>query len=68
MSFGLSAPTERGGYRIRCPNFVDARIDVMHLAADMKTLNFRIVPLAIEVAEVARVVAEAFQADDQKLP
>jgi hypothetical protein len=44
---------------IRCPNFVDARIDAMHLAVDMKTFNFQIVPLATEVAEAARRTAAA---------
>jgi hypothetical protein len=45
--------------RIRCPNFVDARLDAMHLADDMKTFNFQIVPLATEIAEAGRRAAEA---------
>jgi len=42
----------RGG--IRCPNSVDARIGETRLAGAMKTSNFRIVPLATEIAEAAR--------------
>ena len=42
----------RGG--IRCPNSVDARIGGTRLAGAMKTSNFRIVPLATEIAEAAR--------------
>ena len=43
--------------RIRCPNSVDARIGETRLAGVMKTSNFRIVPLATEVAETARHAA-----------
>jgi hypothetical protein len=39
---------------IRRPKFVDARTAVLRLAVGMKTSNFRIVPLATEVAEAAR--------------
>ena len=42
---------------IRCPNSVDARIGETRLAGVMKTSNFRIVPLATEIAEAARHVA-----------
>jgi len=54
----LNAPTERGGYRrIRCPKSVDARVAEVRLAGFMKTSNFRIVPLATEIAEAARRAA-----------
>jgi hypothetical protein len=42
---------------IRCPKSVDARTRSLGLAACMKTSNFRIVPLATEVAEAARRAA-----------
>src|SRR5437867_3484009 len=45
--------------RIRRPNFVAAQLGKAHLAIDMKTLNFQIVPLATEVANAARRAAEA---------
>jgi len=43
--------------RIRCPKSVDARSADVRLAGVMKTLNFRIVPLATEMAEAARRAA-----------
>ena len=50
-----AAPDRAGGYnRIRCPKFVDARIQRLRLAAVMKTSKFRITPLPTEVAEAAR--------------
>ena len=47
-------PTQGGHNRIRCPKFVDARIQRLRLAAVMKTSKFRITPLPTEVAEAAR--------------
>jgi hypothetical protein len=51
----------RGG--IRCPNSVDARISETRLAGVMKTPNFRIVPLATEIAEAARHAAASGASD-----
>jgi hypothetical protein len=42
---------------IRCPNSVDAPIGETRLAGAMKTSNFRIVPLATEIAQAARHAA-----------
>ena len=49
--------------RIHRLNFVDAQLGKAHLAIDMKTLNFRIVPIPTEVANAARRAAEAGTAD-----
>jgi uncharacterized protein DUF1203 len=49
--------------RIRCPNSVDARISETRLAGVMKTPNFRIVPLATEIAEAARHAAASGASD-----
>jgi len=49
--------------RIRRLNFVDAQLGKAHLAIDMKTSNFRIVPLPTEVANAARRAAEVVTAD-----
>lgn len=50
-----AAPDRAGGDDgIRCPKFVDARMQRLRLAAVMKTSKFRITPLPTEVAEAAR--------------
>jgi len=63
---GKDATLQRSGRRgaptlpgIRCPNFVDARIETLRFAALMKTSTFRIVPLSTEVAEAAQRAAES---------
>ena len=49
--------------RIHRLNFVDAQLGKAHLAIDMKTSNFRIVPLPTKVANAARRAAEAGATD-----
>jgi hypothetical protein len=52
-----AARQSRAATGILCPKSVDARTGVLRLAVGMKTSNFRIIPLATEVAEAARRTA-----------
>jgi hypothetical protein len=58
---------EGAGYRIRCPNFADARFEKRRFVPFMTTSIFRIMAVPTEIAEAARRAANAAAADHSLL-